>query len=165
MFYHALNAVKPRSRNPLARMQAQPHGRARAIRLARELEGDPLAGKAGPDPECRRQMRLPGAGRPEEHDVLLAVHEVELSEVEDQGLLHAALEAPVELLEGLAPGEPGGADPTLTTVRIARGSLRREERLGEALPTNVSALVSIMAGVLRLRANPRTYGVAPAAPS
>jgi hypothetical protein len=34
-------------------------------------ERDPVPGLAGPDPEPDRQMRFPGAGRSEEHDVVL----------------------------------------------------------------------------------------------
>jgi hypothetical protein len=47
-------------------------------------------------------MRLAGAGRPEQDDVLLGVQEVELAEVLDDLALDRALEGEVELLERLA---------------------------------------------------------------
>ncbi len=48
-------------------------------------------------------------------------------------LLDRALEGPVELLERLARGETGCADPRLATVGLARAALGSKERLGEAL--------------------------------
>jgi hypothetical protein len=53
--------------------------------------------------------------------------------VEDERLLDGALEAEVELLERLARREAGGADARLAAVRVARGDLRLQQRLGEAL--------------------------------
>jgi hypothetical protein len=47
--------------------------------------------------------------------------------------LDRALEAEVELLERLAGGEAGGLDAALAAVRLARGDLGGEQRLGEAL--------------------------------
>mgnify|MGYP006170999153 CR=1 FL=1 len=46
-----------------------------------------LTGQAGADPERDRQVRLAGAGRAEQDDVLAAGEEVELAEVLDDGLL------------------------------------------------------------------------------
>ncbi len=59
--------------------------------------------------------------------------EVELAEVEDERLLHRALEAEVELLERLAGGEAGLLDPRLAAVRIPRCDLGLKQRLAEAL--------------------------------
>jgi len=56
-----------------------------------------------------------------------------LAEVEHERLLHGALEAEVELLERLAGGEAGLLDPRLAAVRVPRGDLGLEQRLGEAL--------------------------------
>ena len=51
------------------------------------------------------------AERAEQDHGVLGVQEVQLPEVLDDGLLHAALEGGVELLKGLARGEAGGLDP------------------------------------------------------
>jgi hypothetical protein len=63
---------------------------------------------------------LASAAWAEQDHVLARVQEVELAEVLDHLLLHAALEAEVELLERLAGGEPRGLDPLLTAVAVAR---------------------------------------------
>jgi site-specific DNA recombinase len=97
------------------------------------LEEDPVAGEAGPDPERDRDVGLAGAGRTEQDHVLAGVQEVELAEVLDHLLLHAALEAEVELLERLVGGEAGLSDAALAAVRLARGVLGLQQRLGEAL--------------------------------
>ena len=44
-----------------------------------------------------------------------------------------ALEGEVELLQRLAGGEPGGLDPALAAVAVARGDLGAEQDLGEPL--------------------------------
>jgi hypothetical protein len=56
-----------------------------------------------------------------------------LAEVQDERLLHRALEGEVELLQGLAGGEAGGLDPALAPVRLSGGDLGREQGFGEAL--------------------------------
>jgi hypothetical protein len=53
--------------------------------------------------------------------------------VEHERLLHRALKAEVELLERLAGGEARLLDPALAAVRVTRGDLRQQQRLGEAL--------------------------------
>src|SRR3954464_5961822 len=78
-------------------------------------------------------MGLAGAGWPEQDHVLARVQEVELAEVLDDGLLHAALEGEVELLQGLAGGESRGLDSAFAAVAVAGGPLGGEERLGETL--------------------------------
>jgi hypothetical protein len=60
------------------------------------------------------------------------VQEVQLAEVLDHGLLHAALEGEVELFQRLAGGEGGRLDAALAAVAVARGDLGCEQRLGEA---------------------------------
>src|SRR5207245_9811906 len=85
-------------------------------------EGDTLAGQAGPDRDRDRQMALAGAGRAQQHDVLLAVQEVQLAEVLDHLLLDGALEGEVELLERLAGGEAGRLDPALAAAGLARAA-------------------------------------------
>ena len=71
--------------------------------------------------------------RPEQDHVLARVEEVELAEVLDHGLLDAALEGEVKLLQRFAGGEPRGLDPTLAAVALAGGDLGAEQDLGEAL--------------------------------
>src|SRR6266700_1183066 len=74
-----------------------------------------------------------------------------LAEVEHERLLDGALEAEVELLQGLAGGEAGLLDPRLTAVSVSRCDLGGKERLGEAL---VAPLLG--AGALgQLRQRPR----------
>jgi hypothetical protein len=71
-------------------------------------------------------MRLAACGskgRAEQHDVVFGGEEVELAEVEDERLLHGALEAEVELLQRGAGGEAGLLDPRFAAVRVARGHL------------------------------------------
>jgi hypothetical protein len=101
--------------------------------LGRGREGDTLAGEAGADAERDREVRLAGAGRAQEDDVVFGGEEVELAEVEHERLLHRALEAEVELLQRLAGGEARLLDPALAAVRVARGDLGRKQRFGEAL--------------------------------
>jgi hypothetical protein len=77
-------------------------------------------------------MRLAGAGRAEQHDVLARVQEVELAEVLDDLALDGALEGEVELLKCLARREARGLDAALAAVTLARGHLAGEQRFGEA---------------------------------
>ena len=65
-------------------------------------------------------MRFAGAGRAEQHDVLLGVQEVELAEVLDHLAADRALEAEVELLERLALREARRLDPALAAMAFAR---------------------------------------------
>ena len=61
-------------------------------------------------------MGLAGAGRAEQHDIVLGVEEVELGEVLDDLALDGALEGEVELLERLSSGEARLFDPPLAAV-------------------------------------------------
>ena len=65
------------------------------------------------------EMGLAGAGRPEEHDVVLGFDEVERAEMGDHVALEGALVIEVEVLEGLAGREAGGADAGLAAVGLA----------------------------------------------
>jgi len=53
--------------------------------------------------------------------------------VEHERLLHRALEAEVELLQGFAGGETRLLDPRLAAVRVARSDLGLQQRFREAL--------------------------------
>ena len=65
-------------------------------------------------------MGPPGPGWAEQHHVLLAGDEVQGAQVCDGLPLQAAGVVVVEVLQRLAGGEPGGADPALTAVGLAR---------------------------------------------
>ncbi len=86
----------------------------------------------GADPQ-RDQVRLAGAGRAQEDDVLAAVQEVELAEVQDQVALEARLEGEVELLKRFACREPGGLDAGLAAVAVAAVGLGLQQGSGELL--------------------------------
>src|SRR3954451_3102885 len=96
-----------------------------------------MAVQARADAERDRQVRLAGAGRSEQDDVLLAGEEVELSELQDRGLLDRALKGEVELLQRLSGGEARGLDPALTAVAVTAVGLGLQQRGGEVLITPV----------------------------
>ena len=96
-------------------------------------ERDAVAGEAGADPERDREVRLAGAGRAEQDDVLAAGEEVELAEVQDAVAADRGLEGEVELLERLARREAGGLDAALAAVAVAAVDLGLEQRGGELL--------------------------------
>jgi hypothetical protein len=83
------------------------------VALSVGQQRDPLGGglerhavpcEACADPQRDGQVRLAGAGRAEQDDVLLAGQEVELAEVQDRLALEAGLEGEVERLERCGPG-------------------------------------------------------------
>src|SRR6266545_2870216 len=84
-------------------------------------------------PSAIARWLLPVPGGPSRTTLSFRGQEVELAEVEDERLLHRALEAEVELLERLAGGEAGLLDPALAAVRVPRCHLGLQQRLGEAL--------------------------------
>ena len=86
-------------------------------------EQDPVAGLAGPDRQADGEVGLAGAGRAEEHDVVLGGDEVQGAQVGDQVAFEAAGVVEVELLQRLAGREPGGADAALTAVGLPGGDL------------------------------------------
>src|SRR5215216_1569773 len=96
------------------------------------------------------RVRLAGAGRAQEDDVLARVQEVELAEVLDDLALDRALEGEVELLERLAGGEARGLDAALAAMALPGGDLGREQDLGEALIAPL--LLARTLGQLRQRA-------------
>jgi len=63
---------------------------------------DALAGQAGADAERDREVRLAGAGRAEQDDVLAAGEKVELAEVQDRVAAQRGLKGEVELFQRLA---------------------------------------------------------------
>ena len=85
-----------------ARRFASPSRPTHSVAVA---NADALDGQAGSDRDRGREVTFAGAGRAEQHDVLLAVQEVQLAEVLDHLLLDRALEGEVELLKGLQGGE------------------------------------------------------------
>jgi hypothetical protein len=77
--------------------------------------------------------RRTGMIRSEQDDVLLAGQEVELSEMQDRGLLDRALEGEVELLQRLARWEARRLDATLAAVGVAAVGLGLQQRGREVL--------------------------------
>jgi hypothetical protein len=73
-------------------------------------ERDGVTGLACSDRDADGEVGFPGAGRPEEDDVVACVDEVECAEVRDDVALEGALVVEVEVFEGLAGREPCGAD-------------------------------------------------------
>jgi hypothetical protein len=96
-------------------------------------ERDAVPGLAGPDGQAGGQVGLAGAGRAEEHDVLAAGDEVQRAQVRDQVAFEAAGVVEVELLQALAGGEPGSADPALAAVGLTGGDLALQARDEELL--------------------------------
>jgi hypothetical protein len=127
---------RPRVRRGCSRPRRRPGaGSAEPHELLLELAGvvglgqpsDPLTrgGKqdavprlASADRDPDGQVGLAGAGRAEEDHVLLRGDEVQGAEVLDQVAFEAAGVVEVELLQGLARGEPGGPDPAVTAVGL-----------------------------------------------
>jgi hypothetical protein len=72
----------------------------------------------------------------------------------DDGLLHAALEGEVKLLQRLARREPRGLDPAVAAVGLTRGDFGREDRSGELL----IALLLRPGALGELRQRPRSRG-------
>jgi hypothetical protein len=92
-----------------------------------------VADHASAGPERDPEVGLAGAGRPEQHDVLAAVKEVELAEVQHRVAADRGLKGEVEVLERLARGEPRGLDPRLAAMTVAAVDLGLQQHLGEAL--------------------------------
>ncbi len=85
-----------------------------------------MPGFAGPDRDAGREVGSAGAGWSEEHDVVSGFDEVERAEVGDDVSFEGALVVPVEVLEGLAGRELGGADAELAAVGSAGGDFSLE---------------------------------------
>ena len=73
--------------------------------------------------EADGEVGFAGAGRAEEHDVLFGGDEVQGAQVGDRVAFEAAGVVEVELLQGLAGREPGGADAALAAVGLPGGDL------------------------------------------
>ena len=101
--------------------------------FGRGAKRDAVPGQAGADPQGDRQMRFAGAGRPEQDDVLAALQEIELAEMQDAVAADRGLKAEVELLQGLSGGEAGGLDAALPAMAVAAVDLGLEQRGGELL--------------------------------
>ena len=91
--------------------------------LSSGREGDAVPGQAGPDAKGNGEMTLAGAGRAEEHGIGLGLDEVQGAEVGHHVLAHAALVFEVEVLDGLAGREAGGADAGFAPMGLAGGHL------------------------------------------
>ena len=96
-------------------------------------ECDPVPGLAGADAQPGGQVGFPGAGRAEEHDVVLGGDEVQGAQVGDGLAFEGPLVVEVEVLQGLAGGEPGGADAALAAVGLPGGDLALQARGQELL--------------------------------
>lgn len=64
-------------------------------------------------------MGLACSGRPQEHDVFSSGDEVERSQVGDHVSFQRPLVVEIELFNGFAGGEAGGADTQLPTVGLS----------------------------------------------
>lgn len=82
-------------------------------------EQDSVAGLAGADRQAGGQVGLAGAGRAEEDHVLAGGDEVQGSQVGDLFAFEPSGVVEVEVLQRLAPWEPGGADTTFTAVGLS----------------------------------------------
>ncbi len=93
-------------------------------------------------PRAGGEVGLAGAGRAEQHDVAGFGEERAGGQVRDC-VAEGGLGVPVEVLEGLAGREPGGADPQLGAGGVAGGDFAFEDR-GEVVlvgPAGVAGLV------------------------
>ena len=95
-------------------------------------ERDAVPGLAGPDAQPGGQVGFAGAGRAEEHDVVFRGDEVQGAQVGDDLAFEGPLVVEVEVLQGFAGGEPGGADAAFAAVGLAGGDLALQAR-GEEL--------------------------------
>jgi hypothetical protein len=91
--------------------------------LAGGGEQHPVPGLARVDGQPDREVGLAGAGRSEEHHVLPAGDEVQGAQVSKGVAFQPAGVVEVELLQGLAGGESGGADAALAAVGLPCGDL------------------------------------------
>lgn len=90
------------------------------VDTASVAHGDALL--AGSQAEGLEQVALARAVGAGDHEVLVAVDEVEPGEFKHEGLIEAGLEGPVEGLEGLALGKPAGVDaPRDALLELVRG--------------------------------------------
>ena len=91
-------------------------------------EGHPVAAARRLHRQGDREVRLAGARRPQEDDVLVLGEEVELGEVQDALALERAREGEVEVVERLDGREAGRLDARLPAVALAGRDLLGEDR-------------------------------------
>src|SRR3977135_1485003 len=84
---------------------------------------------AGPKCEGLEEVALAGAGLAGDDEVVVAADEVEAGKLEDESLVEAGLEVPVEHLEGLALDETTGVDPAADALLELVGGLGAEQVL------------------------------------
>lgn len=99
------------------------------------------------DGETQREVGLPHARRPEQHDILFALDEAERVETLDLLPLHARLETEIEIGEGLHDGESRRAHRGLEPSCIAELNVRTEElldRVGRADLPGVTAAENVI---------------------
>ncbi len=84
---------------------------------------------AGPKREGLEEVALAGAGLAGDDEVVVAADKVEAGELEDEGLVEAGLEVPVERLERLALDEATGVDPAADALLELVGGLGAEQGL------------------------------------
>ncbi len=90
------------------------------IDAARVAHADALF--TGAQAEGLEDVTLAGAVVAGDHEIVVAAHEVEAGELEDERLVEAGLEVPVEGLERLALDEPAGVDaPYDPLFELVRG--------------------------------------------
>jgi len=77
----------------------------------RGREGNPMTAPGRLDTQGDRQVRLAGPRRAQEHHVVGLGEEVQLGEMRDLGAFDRALEAEVEVVEGLDLWEACAFDP------------------------------------------------------
>lgn len=110
------------------------------FRRGREQHPVPVAG--GDDPERGRHVCFPRAGRAEQDDVAGLGEEPSRCQGCDL-LTDRGLRVPVEVLDGLAPGEPGGADAQFRAGCVAGAHFAFEDG-GEVVlerPARIPGLV------------------------
>src|SRR5436190_15641913 len=94
---------------------------------------------AGPKREGLEEVALAGAGLAGDDEVVVAADEVEAGKLEDEGLVEAGLEVPVERLEGLALDEATGVDPAADALLELVGGLGAEQVLEQRGDTRALA--------------------------
>src|SRR6266540_651578 len=88
-----------------------------------------VAGLSRRDAERDRQVRLPDAGRTEQDDVPVLLHEPQRGELGDELSIEVGLEIEVEIGQGLVDGIAGEAEPATKTPRLSGFVLQLQEPL------------------------------------
>ena len=117
--------------------------------VGRGGEQHPVPVPGGGDAECGGEVGFAGSGRAEQHDVAGLGEEPAGGQRGDL-LADGGLGVEVEVLQGLAGGEPGGPDPQLGAGGVAGGDFPFQHR-GEVVlvgPAGVAGLVGQPGGGL-----------------